>query len=440
MTETDPECPTLSDAAPSYKRDTEFLFDNGAEDSSNEANDTAQYDVNGRRVRALCLHEIIAVYPVGTPLLHSAVGRYFSSFNVSLDHLNNVQAGWQGWHLLQDTSATMSHIMSTAGFLNHPAFASTKVREQLPTCYDYDVLYAQAQAHLEEEYDARAHAAGKCLEDCPFDPTGHKEQVIARAQFMRQNAEDSLNSTTWCLRDALASMCVHMRPRSLIEGECNTITCLFANAPQRSRVIQPGTGREMYKCHRGQLHSYMVHDVKEVYLKAERRRAKAAKCMPRSPLELLRSAQNTLDLMHLQDGGITAIETNISFLDMPADDWDILYKSRAWIMSTEGQVMMNNLRRQIPLWKFFTLFARMLGSRWNVESCRTYFPFAKNSPALSYSAAPSFVAMHFLKDHVDQPGYRSRFDMTMPKTVWEEVMLNERQLIKSRSQFAIAAP
>ena len=195
----------------------------------------------------------------------------------------------------------------------------------------------------------------------------------------------------------------------------------------------------MYKCHRGQLHSYMTHDVKEHHLKAERRRAKLAKCQPRSPMELLRSARNTLDLERLQDGEITATDTYISFIDMPRYDWDNLYRSRDWTKSAVGQVLMDNIRRQIPLWKFFTLLTRMLGSRSDVEACTTYFPPAKNLPARSYSAAPSFVATYFLREHAEQPGYWSRFDLTMPTSVWEQVMQNERALMNSRSQLTIGA-
>ena len=207
--EADLDYPSLSDTAPGYKRVAEFNLDNDSEDSNNESCDGPQveYDARGRRLRALCLHEIIAVYPVGTPLLHSAVGRYFSSFNSSLSHVNNVQAGWQGWHLLHDSLATMSRIMSTVGFLNHPAFTSTRVQEQLSTYYNDDVMQEQAQAHFEDEHDAAVHASGGNTADTPFDPSKHKQQITERARMMRHQGEDRLDPTTWCLRDALASMC-----------------------------------------------------------------------------------------------------------------------------------------------------------------------------------------------------------------------------------------
>lgn len=332
----------------------------------------------------------------------------------------------------------MSHIMSTVGFLSHPSFTSTRVKEQLSGSYDEDALEAQAASHFEEEHDSAVHTAGKDPADCPFDPTKFKEQITARARMKRHEAEAILDSTTWCLRDALASVCVHMQPRGPDEGECNFITCRFANAPRGARMIRPGTRREMYKCHRGQLHSYMTSDVKQAQLRAERRQAKLAMRLPRPPLELLRSAQNTLELEQLQDGEITATDTQIAFLDMPQDDWSILYTSRAWLKSTVGHATMDSMRRQIPLWKFFNLFPRMLASPWEVEACATYFPAAQKSRAFSYTAAPSFLGMNFLRDHA---GYRSLFDLTTPKSVWEQVLKNEKQLklLKGRSVLTIAA-
>jgi hypothetical protein len=392
------------------------------------------FNIHQRRVRVLCLHEIIAVYPVGIPLMHTAVGRFFSSFNASLDHLQSVHAGWQGWHLLHDPAVTVSHAMSAAGFINPPVFGSTRVREQLTQRdSDEDTLRIRAQHAVEDDYDAASCAAGRNTKDWPFDAASHTDAIAARMQCIRQQAEAKLDPTEWCLRDALACLCIHMHPRLEIErgGECNAVTCLLANSPQNRPVQrQPETGREIYLCRRNQTHSYMAGHVRAEQLKAERKRAKQANCLPRAPLEMLRAAGNTVELQRLMQGELTATETHISFLDMPSDDWDVLRTSLEWFKSALGRSVMEDMRRRIPLYRFFALSACMLGTLQDVLTCVKYSP--KHAKSFRYKNCP-LVQMTFVRHHTFTAKscttkLQSTFLLTMPEATFQQVMQHDKRL------------
>ena len=229
----DPDYPALSfmDVHPEYSCGAEE--DDGGSDTSRRtaASEAApqhyEFDVRSRRLRSLCLHQVIAVHPVGTPLHHSVVGQFFSSFNASLQRLQSGQAGWQGWHLLQAPSLTMSSLMSTVGFLNHPSFSSIQVREQL----EETDWRARADYWLEEEHYQAVQAAGKRPAEEPY--VAQEAQLAARARALQDDARSSLLPDAWCLRDALACMCI--RPYAEAEGECDVLTCAFVNAPVCAR-------------------------------------------------------------------------------------------------------------------------------------------------------------------------------------------------------------
>jgi len=390
----------------------------------------ARYDASGQRMRALCLHRVVAVYPVGTPLLHSAVGRYFSSFNASLEHLGNVQPGWQGWHLLQDSTATMSRVMSTVGFVNHPAFASTRVRQQLSYTYSDEACHANAAEIVREAHIARVIAAGRSPAEHEFDPDleVNKERIRALAQRLRQEAENALSQDVWCLRDAIACMCVHVHSYKLI-GECNSVGCLYAFSSQSTRKKHSSAGREMYKCRRGHIHSYMCDQVKLKCMQNERKKAKLNKTSPRPPRELIRSARNTLELQNLLEGEPTATDTQISFLNMPKDDLNNIVISRNWLISPAGQVILKDLERQIPLLKFFTLSGRMLASPSEVTACRKYFPTTPTLKLYRHKSAP-LCDLVFHKRAIlgDDSSDMVRFTLTMSASVHKHIVEQEERL------------
>ena len=391
-------------------------------------------------MRALCLHRVVAIYPVGTPLLHSAVGRYFSSFNTSLEHLGSVQPGWQGWHLLQDSTATMSHVMSTTGFVNHPAFSNTQVGQQLNALYTDEACHARAKGCLEDAHYAKVRAAGGLPSEQPFDPAAldNCTEIAALAQSYRKEAESQLNPEVWCLRDAVACMCTHLSSLNLVDGECNAIGCCFALSFRRTLTTESKTGREMYKCRLGHTHSYMYNQVKMQSLKTEQRRAKLNKTLPRPPVELLRAANNTLELESLLEGEVTATDTQISFLNMPRDDCNSIFISREWVRSSAGQAILAEMESHVPLLTFFTLFGRLLASPAEVAACARYFP-----TQLSYRrhhSAPFVDTIFFNRSEArgghgnnasagaSQRGSTTSFALTMPTSVYTQTSAYEQRL------------
>jgi hypothetical protein len=425
-----------SDAHASYRSHAAFSSadkadtgdDDGDDDLSNShIGPQAAFDTQGRRMRALCLHEVIAVYPVGIPLLHSAVGRFFSSFNASLNDLQSAHAGWQGWHMLHDPADTMSRVMSAAGFINHHAFESTHVRQQLNNMDDDPVvLQACAESDIEDEHHAASLAAGRSPRDWPFDAAAHADAIAARAQHRRQKAEARLDPRVWCLRDALACLCVHMLPHAAVEqgGECNATTCRLANTARGTRVeVEPETGREMHRCRRGQTHSYMTDHVKGQHLKAERKRAKLAGCMPRPPKELLRAACNTADLERLLQGKVTATDTCISFLDMPSDDWNCLWISRAWVLESKaGRAVMEDMRRCIPLYRFFALSTRMLATLPDVLTCNQHHPMSFKQVYIRNNTSSSLLNVTFVRHHTHNAcDMLTPFRLVLPDATFEQV-------------------
>lgn len=69
--------------------------------------------------RALYIHRILDVFPLGTPLdvyLHS----YFSSFNASARTLGCSASGWHAWRVVGHSNVSIATVAETLGFLPHP--------------------------------------------------------------------------------------------------------------------------------------------------------------------------------------------------------------------------------------------------------------------------------------------------------------------------------
>jgi hypothetical protein len=144
-------------------------------------------------------------------------------------------------------------------------------------------------------------------------------------------------------------------------------------------------------------------------------------------MELLRAAENTLELERLLERGLTASDRQISFLNMPRNSLDHTYvdSSQAWVRSAVGVKVMEDMRRNVPLFTFFSLFGQTLASLPEVLACARHFPTCAALTIRRHPAPSPFVAMSFLRL---SEGVRHEFRLSMPAPVYEAVIQHEIRL------------
>jgi len=159
-------------------------------------------------------------------------------------------------------------------------------------------------------------------------------------------------------------------------------------------------------------------------------------------MELLRAASNTLELERVLEGGLTASDTQINFLTMPRGDQDHTYVdiSRHWMRSSVGLKVMEDMRRGLPLFTFFSLFGQMLGSLPEVLACARHFPTSATLTAYRRPAPSPFVDLAFFRRNSE--GVQHEFRLTVPAPVYQQVQQHEFHLRKTegRSLCGLANP
>jgi len=151
-------------------------------------------------------------------------------------------------------------------------------------------------------------------------------------------------------------------------------------------------------------------------------------------MELLRAASNTLELERVLEGGLTASDTQINFLTMPRGDQDHTYVdiSRHWMRSSVGLKVMEDMRRGLPLFTFFSLFGQTLASLPEVLACARHFPTSATLTAYRRPAPSPFVDLAFFRRNSE--GVQHEFRLTVPVPVYQQVQQHEFHLKRTEGR------